>query len=338
MPRTTIYHWIVSEKKWDEVNLRNKKLLREFLSYCASTDRSPATIQQYESQLKIFFIWNMEENYNKFFIDIKKREFVRFFGYGRQELGWSSARTASLRAALSSFSNYIERYLDDEYPLFRNMVKVLEPIQVEPVREKTVVTASEIEDLLEALIAKGDIQEACWVSLLYSSGMRKAEAVQMKDSFFTDSNKIDDILYKTPKIRTKGRGKQGKQAARYVFCYTFDPYLQKWREERKRLGIGLDELFVVKREGGYIPATVTTFNSWSQRLTVFLGKNFYPHMMRHLWTTQLKQKGYPDNIIQKLQQWASTDMIQIYNDSADEDEIMLFLRSKEGKGENQNDN
>ena len=47
------------------------------------------------------------ENDNKFFIDVKKRDFVNFFGWGRAEMGWSPNRLSSLRAVLSSFSNFI---------------------------------------------------------------------------------------------------------------------------------------------------------------------------------------------------------------------------------------
>ena len=144
MGRTTVYNeGLTSEKEWQEVNDKNKKLLKEFVRYCVANDKSPKTCEQYEAQLKIFFCWNLRENDNKFFIDVKKRELVNFFGWGR-EVGWSPCRLASLRAVLSSFSNFIERILDEDYPTFRNIVKVLEPIALDHVREKTVMGEADV--------------------------------------------------------------------------------------------------------------------------------------------------------------------------------------------------
>lgn len=331
MERGGVYNIIVTPELWSKVNARNRGLVKEFLAYCASSDKSPQTIKQYESQLRVFFIWNLKENYNKNFIDIRKIDFINFFGYGRQELGWSSGRVASLRAVLSTFSNYIERFRDEDFPTFRNVVKILEPVTVQPVREKTVVDSITIEAIIKTLVADGLVQEGCWVALLYSSGMRKAEALQMKDSFFCEENLLCDVLYRTPKIRTKGRGVQGKRVSRYVFKETFLPYLELWRKEREKLGITNKDLFVVKRNGEYVPATISTVNSWSHRITVRTGIDFYPHMMRHLWTTNLKKAGYPDTVIQKLQQWASQDMIKIYNDADDEDEIVHFFEKNKSK-------
>ena len=103
MARKTVYNEDLS-KEWQVINPKNQKLLKEFIRYCVANDKSPQTRAQYESQLKIFFCWNYRENEDKFFVDVKKRDFINFFGWGR-EIGWSPCRLASLRAALSSFSN-----------------------------------------------------------------------------------------------------------------------------------------------------------------------------------------------------------------------------------------
>ena len=327
--RATVYNKILkTSEDWAEVNNINKKLTRDFLRYCSANDRSPSTMRQYAEELQIFFVWNKRENGNKMFTAIRKREFISFFGYGRIDLGWSPNRLASFRAVLSSLSNYIERILDDEYPEFKNIVKVLEPIHIETVREKTVITTEQMEEALQKLTDLGQVQEACWLALLFSSGMRKAEVAQMKVEYFTPDNLAFDIMYKTPKIRTKGRGEKGKQVPRYIFKYLFQPYFDKWMGKRAELGIDNEYLFVVKKKEGYVPATVVTFNSWSQRISTLMGIDFYMHSARHAWTTWLKKQGYPDSVIQKLQQWASADMVSVYNDTSDEEEIEQFFKNK----------
>ena len=334
MPRTTVYNknqTLTEDLK--HVNRVNSRLEKDYLNYCASNDRSPSTIRQYKNVLDIFFVWNLKENGNPDFVNIKKREFINFFAYGRNEMGWSSNRLAVFRAVLSSLSNYVERILDDEFPTFRNVIKVLEPIRVEPIREKTVLTPEEIEEIIKMLVEDELYQEACWVALLYSSGMRKAEATQMKVDFFNSSNVVFDVMYKTPKIRTKGHGVNGKRVPRYVFAYTFDPYLKLWLNEREKLGINNDYLFVVKKNGEYQPATIVTFNSWARRIGEMFEVDFYAHSMRHAWTTKLKRGGFPDAVIQKLQNWANVDMVAIYDDGDGEEELADFFASKNKKGE-----
>lgn len=332
--RTTVYNnSLTSDEDWAKVHQSNKKLLKDFLSYLASCDKSPNTIYQYEQQLRVFFIWNLKNNDNVRFVMVKKREFVNFLGYGRNELNWSPNRLASFRAVLSSLSNYIERILDDEYPTFRNVIKILEPINVEPVREKTILTADQIEDMAKKLYEKGDYQKACWIAILFSSGMRKSEVAQMKVEFFTkDALVFDGLMYRTPKIRTKGRGKQGKQVPRYVFAYTFDKYFDKWMEQRKELGINNEYLFVVKHGEEWMPAKVTTFNSWAQTISDEFDIEFYGHCMRHAFTTDLKKRGYPESVIQKLQNWASLEMVNHYDDTSDEEALDDFFAKTDTKG------
>ena len=101
--------------------------------------------------MKVFFCWNYNENEDKFFIDLKKRDFVRYLGYLRG-LGLSSNRVASLKSAISSLANCIEVLDEDLYPNFRNLIKSLEPVHKAPVREKKVLTDEQVEECLNKLL------------------------------------------------------------------------------------------------------------------------------------------------------------------------------------------
>lgn len=327
MARKTVYNEDLS-KEWQIVNEKNQKLLKEFIRYCVANNKSPQTCNQYEAQLKIFFCWNYRENNDKFFVDIKKRELVNFFGWGR-EVGWSPCRLASLRAVLSSFSNYIERILDEDYPTFRNLVKVLEPIALDHVREKTVIGQTDIMNGVEKLVSQGEFQYACFLALLFSSGMRKSEAAQMKVSYFTTEKKIvfGGMAYATPNIRTKGHGVKGKQIPRYIFKATFEKYLELWLKKREELGIKSDSLFVIKgAHKDYIPATSVNFNHWSKKIGEIIGEeNLYCHALRHSFVSELKKRNFPDSIILQIVKWSDAKMIKIYNDNSDEDELSDFF-------------
>lgn len=327
MARTTVYNEDLS-KEWQIINPKNQKLLKEFIRYCVANDKSPQTCTQYEAQLKIFFCWNYRENDDKFFVDIKKRDFVNFFGWGR-EIGWSPCRLASLRAALSSFSNFIERIMDEDYPTFRNLIKVLEPIHLEPVREKTIIDKDDIMAGIEKLVEVGEYQYACFLSLLFSSGMRKSEATQMKVSYFTTNKKIvfNGMAYETPKIRTKGRGVRGKQISRYVFKETFDKYLDLWLQQRDKLGIEIDDLFVIKgNQEKYSHAKAPNLTHWIEKIGNIIGvDSLYCHSLRHSFTTYLKRQGYPSDVVQRIQSWSSADLVSIYDDRDQSEELDDFF-------------
>lgn len=89
--RTTIYNNITDEEKLKQVNEENLELENEFLYYLSSIDRADTTISQYRAALHIFWCWNLDNNKNKSFVELTKREIARFrimqsvFGVGRHE-------------------------------------------------------------------------------------------------------------------------------------------------------------------------------------------------------------------------------------------------------------
>lgn len=76
--RTTVYNNIVTAEKFAKVNPKNIELGEDFLEYLQSIDRSPQTIEAYRNDLKIFWVWLLENCDNKFFVDLKKREIAKF--------------------------------------------------------------------------------------------------------------------------------------------------------------------------------------------------------------------------------------------------------------------
>ena len=330
MGRSTVYHELVTPIKWDEVNNKNKELMKEFIEYLRAANKSPATIKQYEAQLKTFFVFVLERCENKFFVDLKKREFVKYFGYLSNELEVSTNRICSMRAVLSSLSNYIERIMDEEYPHFKNLIKVLEPVKKSAVREKTVLSLDEINACLEKLVADKKYQVACAFALLASSGARKSELVQFKVSDFDESRLIfKGAAYQSADMRTKGAGKSGKVIPRIVFreIVGFDKYLNLWMKQRETLGIKNEELFVVYRDGNYVPATISTANSFARTIGTYLGKDFYCHSMRHAFTTSLLRSGFSVSTVQNIVQWQSADLVAVYDDRSKEEAIGGFMDS-----------
>lgn len=330
MGRSTVYNNITTEESLSQILPENKTLMTDFLDYLKSIDRSPNTIQQYESDLKIFFVYNLQFNNNKRFTEITKREFARFQNHAINVWSWSPKRVRRVKSVISSLSSFIEDILDEEeeYSGYKSVIKKIESPSNEAVREKSVFEPEDIQKLLDYLVDKKKYLKACLVSLAVNSGRRKAELPRFKASWFCDENVIFGSIYRTPElVQTKGRGSRGKMLTLYTFKQEFDPYLKLWMDERKRLGITTDWLFPKKINGQYIdePISTSSIDLWSDEFSKLLGKPFYLHSLRHYWTTQALKKSLPSNVIQELIGWSSADMISIYDDSTAEDMFSMYF-------------
>ena len=316
MARETKYNRIVTPELLAKVSNENIELMNDFLEYLASIDRSELTIINYCSDLQIFFVYNMLHNNNTYFVDLTKRQIAKFQNYCLNELGWSSNRMRRVKSAISSLSNYIENILDDEIKGYRSIVRKIENPVKEEVREKTILNGEEVKFLLDTLVEKGKIQQACVIALACYSGSRKRELTRFKVSYFGEENIIlDGAMYMTPeKIKTNGSGnKLGKPLHKYTLI-EFKKYLDLWLEKRKDLGIESEWLFVTKNDDEYVQAKPSLFDSYAQTATNILGKPFYFHCMRHYLCTLLNEKKIPSNVIQEFFGWSSEQMVSLYND------------------------
>lgn len=318
MPRRTYKKQITSPELIAQFNSENVKLVQRFLKH-KNTSCSDGTITGYESDLNIFFTWNLLYNDNKLFVDLKKIELADYFSYGVEELQWSSNRFSRIRSALSSLSEFIERYYDEVYPDFRNIVlKAIDLLPKTPVREKTVLSEEQVNSLLDYL--KNTLkrpQEACLLALGISSGARVSELLRFKTSIIDENyTAFDDIFLETLKpIKTKGFTKIGKPLVKYLIKDIFLPYYNDWLIEREKIMTKYnkehDSIFI-KRNGE--PATLHTIRGWIEKWEEFLGIPFYFHCLRHYTVTHLTRLGLDSDFIIEIMGWSSSEMYKVYND------------------------
>lgn len=308
-----------------QVNPKNKELLSDFLDYLRSVQRSETTIAGYENDLQIAFVWCLLHNENAFYVDWTKRQIVKYQNWLLNENGNSPARVKRLKAALSSLGNFIENVLDDEYPNFRNIVnKVASPVN-QPVREKTVLSEERVLQLLTDLTDKGAYDKACALALALYSGRRKSEILRFHvDDFSNERLVCGGSLYKTSKIKTKGRGTQGKQLECFCLAKQFQPYLERWIQYREECGIHSDWLFPSKEDCN-IPMGISTLNSWANTFTRMLGVDFYWHAMRHLTVTTFVRAGIPDTVIQQYIGWSDISMVPVYSDIQADEQLSMYF-------------
>lgn len=320
--RSTVYNNITTPEKLAKVNPENIQLGQDFLEYLTSIDRAKGTVDNYRYDLNLFWCWNLEKNNNKFFVDLSKRDIVKFQNHCINVWGWSPARMRRVKSTLSSLSNYVESMLDDEFEDFRPIIRKIENPAACTVREKTVLEEEQLQNLLDILVEKQQYDKACMLAMAMNNGRRKAELPRMKASFFTEDNIIYGSLYKSPEmVTTKGRGSRGKPLTIYTLKNGFQKYLDLWIKFREENGITSQWLIPKKENGEWTneQLPITTMDSWAETFSSILGVPFYWHSLRHYFTTACSRSGLPDDVIQMLVGWSSLDMVTVYKDiDADE--------------------
>lgn len=326
MARKTKMNSITSPELLLQVNPENVRLKNDFLDYLRSIQRSSGTLVGYSNDLDILFVWLLKNAGNKAFRNVTKRDIIAFQNYLLTENCNSPARVRRIKAAVSSLSNYVETILDEEpeYQGFRSIVRKIENPVLQSVREKTVWTDDELEDLLDKLVDDSQFEKACYLALAMYSGRRKSELARFRVDDFDDSRLVfDGAMYKSAPIRTKGRG-----GGKYVPCYTlakkFKPYLDLWMKERCDRGIESEWLFPSSADPGE-HIQVSTLNSWAATFSRLSGRDFYAHSLRHYFTTSLARAGIPDGVIQSIVHWESGDMVRIYKDIDQDEEIGAYF-------------
>lgn len=330
MPRETFRKIIVTNELLKQVDGTNIKLRDKFLKE-KSTRSSDATIENYLSDLNIFLVWNLLYNENKLFVNIKKIDFSEFFSYSVDELKWGSARFARTKSCLSSFANFIEKFYDEEYPMFRNLVlRAVESMPKNMAREKTVLSDDQIENLFKKLDEMGEYQISCWLALGVASGSRFSELLRFTTDIIDENNTAFEGLFleTTKAIKTKGRGKTGKLLKKYILKDLFLDRYKKWLKQREEILVEKkkDHNFIfIKNDGD--PAGESTARTWVEKIEKILGCNYYPHSLRHYYTTYLSKAGLPSELIAEIVGWSSTVLVSVYDDTELKDKKFEELKN-----------
>lgn len=325
MGRKTKMNRITSPEKTALINKSNMRLKNDFLSYLKSIRRSDGTIKGYDSDLLIIFTYMLDNLDNKEFRKLTKRDIIGIQNW-LIDSGSSSARIRRIKATLSSLSNFCENILSDDdpdYDGYRPIVRKIENPPLQAVREKTVWTDEELENLLKQLTDGGYYEKACYVALGMYGGRRKAELCRFKVNDFDKSKLVcDGALYKSAPILTKG--------GKYLECYTlakkFQPYFDNWMAQRERDGIESEWLFPDPANPSK-HIEISMANSWANTFSRLTGRDFYTHSLRHYFVSALSRAGIPDNVVVQIIGWTSSEMFNVYNDNSKDDQLSQYFSS-----------
>jgi integrase/recombinase XerD len=320
--RQIAMHHYDAESDWiNNVNKDNKKLVKEYMEYISATDKSPQTKESYLHNLKLFFQWVYKEKDNRFFAELKKRDFMSWLSYLVEDQELSPARVRTLRSTVSSLSNFCENILADEdskFENYRNLILKIPAPSLEKIREKTYLTDEQVNKLMDWLEEKQDWKKCLYVAISFGTGARKGEVLQMKRSDFSKEN-LKNGMYKTSIKRCKGKGRNGEQRAFLIPAVMVDKYLELYLATRTD---DLDDLFVNQYGGVIRRVDSSTFNAWCDKFGEYLGVPVYPHAYRASIATVMKERGKEVSKIQKLLGHKQlTTTLENYIKPSDEDDV-----------------
>ena len=129
--RGKVYNRIYTPELWEEVNKENKIIMNDYLEEYKQRKKSKGTIDQYFNDLRIVFIFILNELNNQSILNLKKKDFRRF-NIWCQERDMSNARVNRLMSSIRSMLAYVED--DEEYDYEVNYASKVKGLAKEPVR------------------------------------------------------------------------------------------------------------------------------------------------------------------------------------------------------------
>lgn len=269
-----VYNVFFTQEKWGKVNKYNKDLLEDFILELKASGKSLGTIAQYRNDIRIIFIYILEEIDNKKICDLKKKHFRNLVLYFKDK-GMSNARVNRLKSAVSSMLEFASNEEDYEDDIVINYAGKIKGLQKDNVRDIIFLTWDEVMIIHDELKQQQRYQEMLLLSLAIDSAGRRNELHQVeKDSITENGNFTNEVV--------------GKRNKRFRLMYhemtkeAYKLYMQQRGQD------DLKELWLCKDMSEKTPADKDTLYSWVVSWRKLLEKHtgeykpFNAHSFRHI--------------------------------------------------------
>ena len=148
--RITLY----DKDKMDHINPETLKLFQKYQIDMSIRDLSKNTIDQYNADLKQWFIYMYDNQFNLSVLDATDEDVEEYF-YWRKQNGNNVCRQKRIMSSISAFYKFLrKKKLIKETPM-----EFLErPKQGQPIIKQTFLTIEQVNQLRDKLKEYGDIQ------------------------------------------------------------------------------------------------------------------------------------------------------------------------------------
>lgn len=262
----------------------------------------------------------IEKNYSKHTIISYKNDinaFAEFISETYNQIKLSQVHYNQIRSWIVQMSNNeisntsINRKISTLKSYYKYLLKIKE-IQVSPLQSHKALKTpkkinipfniNEINSVLEDLSVEEDyfhLRDKLIVELLYSTGMRRSELVELKTSSIDLEQKIIKVL-----------GKRNKE--RYIpLLNSVKETVEKYLKKRKEFTQENDYLLLTKsKKKIYETLVYRVINNYFSKVSSKVKKS--PHVLRHAFATHLLNEGADLNAVKDLLGHASLASTQIY--------------------------
>jgi integrase/recombinase XerC len=274
------------------------KYRESFINYLKYEKRySSHTTLAYEKDLDQFVLF-CTETVGDFNIKEADSKLLRSWVLSLMERGY---RPQSIKRKVSSVKAFF-RFLMKNEVLETNP---LTDIPLPKVRKKLpyFVNEENLHHLLDDGFFSDDftgIRDKLIITLLYGTGIRRAELLQLKDIDFDRQNRLVRVM--------------GKRRKERVIPYpdSINPLLEQYLEIRNREIAHSGDLLLVTEKGEpvYEKLIYRTVQKYLEQVTSLEKKS--PHVLRHSYATHLLNRGADLNAVKELLGHANLSATQIY--------------------------
>lgn len=280
-----------------KLNKNNKDILEKYQIYLLTVRQKEeeTTVSSYIEDIYKYLEY-MEKNKIKTALDIEYHDITKYLKY----LDNNNYETSSIIRKIVSIKLF-HKYLSLEYKIKDISSKIINP----KLRRKlpNILTIEEVDNLLDIkLNTPFDYRNKAMLELMYSSGLRVSELVDLK---------LNNIDLDNGYVRCLGKGKKeriipiGEIAIEYLKIY-----INEYRNSMKK-GYYTENVFLnnhgknITRQGFFL-----IIKNIAKEKNI--NKNITPHMLRHSFATHLLNNGANLRTIQEMLGHSSITTTQIY--------------------------
>ena len=260
---------------------------------------SPYTVSAYQKDL-IEFKEFCDSEFETTDIDNVPYSLIRSWIVHLVEKGLTNRTVNRKISSLKSYYNFLHRTKQiTENPLRKHQSLKLQKRVNVPFSEK------EIREVLDGFSEEEDfeaLRDKLMIEILYSTGMRRAELISLRDESFDLSQRIVKVL-----------GKRNKER-QIPLLDTVVVTIRKYLELKGKRFPGSDHFFLTGK-GNKIYATLVyrTINAYFGKVSLKVKKS--PHVVRHSFATHLLSEGADLNSVKELLGHSTLASTQVYTHS-----------------------
>ena len=279
---------------------------------------SPNTITAYQNDLNSFLEF-CKRDFDVAEIDSVPYSMIRSWIVEMVSSGISNRSINRKMSSLKSYYNYLLKTKQiSENPLRdHRSLKSEKKVRV-PFSEK------EIQEVLRFFEQEEDfekVRDKLIIELLYTTGMRRAELIALRDNSFDLSQNVVKVLGK--------RNKERQIPLLNSVVNTIEKYLSLKKEKFP----GSENFFITSKGEKVYPTLVyRIINEYFGKVSLKLKKS--PHIIRHSFATHLLNEGADLNSVKELLGHSSLASTQVYTHSSLKDLKLMYNQAHPRSGKN----